>query len=158
MNELPRGLDLSLTATSYYFLNRKLSFTVCIVKQLITGSVLCRLSEVLKDCLHSSTMSFKIKYLLIIIPGRFPCMWPINYARCLLLYHYLHDSFILSKYLNFLLNFKLGISILFTEWSVFVFWRSSKIPLTLPCPRNCVNIYKNLKSHKNSVIVLNVYH
>ena len=112
MNELPRGLDLSLTATSYYFLNRKLSFTVCIVKQLITGSVLCRLSEVLKDCLHSSTMSFKIKYLLIIIPGRFPCMWPINYARCLLLYHYLHDSFILSKYLNFLLNFKLGISIL----------------------------------------------
>ena len=78
-------------------------------------------------------------------------MWPINYAWCLLLYHYLHDILILSKYLNFLLNLKLGDSILFTEIR-----QCSEIPLSwcIPphLPRDCVNIYMTLKSHNNSVI------
>ena len=40
-------------------------------------------------------------------------MWPINYARCLLLYHYLHDIFILPNILIFskILNWRPHVSL-----------------------------------------------
>ena len=89
--------------------------------------------------------------------SRFPGRRPINYAQCISLYHYLHDIFILLKYLNFLRNSKLGLSK--TKMAPVLFLVFSKVGETPSRPSH--GFYKHLKtlkSHNNGLIDLNVYH